>query len=302
MTFFGSSSGSSSSSAVTSPSTSMTPENLCQAIREENYARIIDIIFDHPEFAGEKFEEENQTAIALAIALGDFTAQRLLLRCNLNPQLLDKLDSKKLYNSTPSLNTHEDEENCIQVLTTLYTANERNDHERMINILFDHPELCNVAIRNGKTQDPILKTAVLEKKLTLIKLLLLFLTTIDIKDENNKTPLYWAVLHYIEAPIESLEIIRLLIEKGANPDVDCASHQCFETTPRLLATRTLPNDMEKILAIFDQTSKKQPHTLQRCSSQLLSEIANKFDFQQSSKKAIKLKLPVCYNRSRHNSL
>ena len=102
MKFFDPSSSSSSSSTVTSSSTSMSPESLCQAVRDQNYARIIDIIFDHPELAGEECGDEKQTAIALAIALGDFASQRLLLRCHLDPQKLETLDYETLTSYKPN--------------------------------------------------------------------------------------------------------------------------------------------------------------------------------------------------------
>ncbi len=298
MTFFGSSSGSSSSSAVTSPSTSMTPESLCQAIREKNYARIIDIIFDHPEFAGEKFEEENQTAIALAIALGDFTAQRLLLRCHLDPQKLELLDFKKLNHSAANLNTHEKSDDCKHVIVGLFKAINSDDYKRMIDILFHHSTVCDVFIETEESPPPSsnflgyapqirndttpLHYAVSQKKLITIKLLLLFGATIDISNEHIHAPLYLAVLKCNEQSNIDLEIINILSIRGANPDLKPSSKSSL--TPRELA-KSLVVCYKKITAIFDREPKEQSNILLRCPSELLLGVARDHSLRRLFKEA-----------------
>lgn len=291
MAFFSSSSSSSSASA--SSSSSMTPENLHQAVREKDYARIINIIFDHPEFVN----QSEKTAMMLAIELKDLTAQRLLSCCESDPEILQHSDPTKLKDSTLK---HNDPTHCETIITEFIKAINDNNYQAMIDVLFSHPELCEIPIGQGEEQNFILKYAVEKKKITLIKLLLLFGATVDIKDSHNKTPLYWAVFYCSSALTEYLEVIKLLIGRGADANSSCSTQKGFNSSPRLLA-EVVESDKKEITAIFNHAPKKQPKTLQRYPSQLFLEVGSTLNLELSGKSSSP-ELPNSFFFRRANSI
>lgn len=293
MAFFNSSSSSSSMGA--SSSSSMTPENLHQAVHEKDYARMIEIIFDHPEFVN----QGEKTAMMLAIELKDLTAQRLLSCCDLDPKIISYFDPTKLKDATLK---HNDPRYCEVIITEFIKAINDNNYKAMIDILFNHPELCEIPIGQGEEQNFILKYAVEKKKITLIKLLLLFEVTVDIKDNNNKTPLYWAVFHYRSALTEYLKIIKLLLDRGADANSSCSTQSGFKSSPRILA-KMVESDKKEITTVFNHTSGKQSKTLQRCPSQLLLEVGSTLNLRRLSDKSTDPELPdLFFFRRRANSI